>query len=157
MKFDSYLPYEFTPEGMLQRMNSYIENQMFCKWPLEGAVSLFLGEKGQSCSETCRKHGWYIFIDTPSTRTRERERERGCMCVCVCAQTQDTHAPQSHIILTPGQSVLSSWCRAEITSTILNASFSKATGDRTHDLATMRRTLWPLRPRFVLFYKMVYM
>lgn len=54
------MPYEYTEEGMLQRMNAYIEHQNFCqfqkqpaKWPPNSAVKFILGEKGVSCKDAC--------------------------------------------------------------------------------------------------------
>ncbi|CAL1529052.1 unnamed protein product [Lymnaea stagnalis] len=59
-KFPSYLPFEYTEEGMLQRMNAYIENQNFCSfqrgqpnWPPREAVELVLAEPGKSCKDAC--------------------------------------------------------------------------------------------------------
>lgn len=59
-EFKSFLPYEFTEEGLIQRMNAYIEHQNFCRfkkqlsrWPPETAVQLLFGEAGKSCKEVC--------------------------------------------------------------------------------------------------------
>ncbi|XP_064598112.1 alpha-1,6-mannosylglycoprotein 6-beta-N-acetylglucosaminyltransferase A-like [Liolophura sinensis] len=59
-KFESYLPFEYTQEGMLQRMNAYLEHQNFCmfqrqptKWPPPNAVKAFLADAGMSCKEYC--------------------------------------------------------------------------------------------------------
>ncbi|KAK3083190.1 hypothetical protein FSP39_016376 [Pinctada imbricata] len=61
-KFESYMPYEYTEEGMLQRMNAYIEHQNYCqfqkrksKWPPSSAVTYFLAEQGLDCKEACWK------------------------------------------------------------------------------------------------------
>ncbi|GFS07555.1 alpha-1,6-mannosylglycoprotein 6-beta-N-acetylglucosaminyltransferase A [Elysia marginata] len=59
--FSSYVPYEYTEEGMLQRMNAYIENQNFClhqeyrgrKWPPAESVTNIIGEAGKSCRDAC--------------------------------------------------------------------------------------------------------
>lgn len=58
------MPYEFTEEGMLQRMNSYIEHQKWCqfqkqeaKWPPESALSYVMGSEGQSCKDACWDKG----------------------------------------------------------------------------------------------------
>ncbi|XP_046542925.1 alpha-1,6-mannosylglycoprotein 6-beta-N-acetylglucosaminyltransferase A-like isoform X1 [Haliotis rubra] len=58
--FEPYLPYEYSEEGMLQRMNAYIEHQDFCKfqkqiaqWPPSDAVRLLLGSPGKSCKDAC--------------------------------------------------------------------------------------------------------
>ncbi|KAK3760854.1 hypothetical protein RRG08_034695 [Elysia crispata] len=59
--FSSYVPYEYTEEGMLQRMKAYIENQKFCshqesaheKWPPAESVTHILGEAGKSCKDAC--------------------------------------------------------------------------------------------------------
>ncbi|GAB1609940.1 alpha-1,6-mannosylglycoprotein 6-beta-N-acetylglucosaminyltransferase A-like isoform X1 [Argonauta hians] len=59
-KFQPYMPYEFTEEGMLQRMNAYLEGQNFCsfqktapKWPPAKAVRMILGDTGLSCNDVC--------------------------------------------------------------------------------------------------------
>ncbi|XP_071148602.1 alpha-1,6-mannosylglycoprotein 6-beta-N-acetylglucosaminyltransferase A-like isoform X4 [Mytilus edulis] len=59
-EFNPYMPYEYTEEGMLQRMNAYIEHQNFCqfqkqpaKWPPNSAVKFILGGKGVSCKDAC--------------------------------------------------------------------------------------------------------
>ncbi|XP_062614039.1 alpha-1,6-mannosylglycoprotein 6-beta-N-acetylglucosaminyltransferase A-like isoform X1 [Saccostrea cucullata] len=58
--FKPHMPYEFTEEGMLQRMNAYIEHQNWChfqkqgaKWPPESAITYIMGEDGQSCKDAC--------------------------------------------------------------------------------------------------------
>ncbi|KAK6165886.1 hypothetical protein SNE40_022707 [Patella caerulea] len=59
-EFKPYLPYEYTEEGMLQRMNAYIQHQDFClfdakisKWPPLDAITTILGPAGKSCRDTC--------------------------------------------------------------------------------------------------------
>jgi hypothetical protein len=61
------MPYEYTEEGMLQRMNAYIEHQNFCqfqkqpaKWPPNSAITFILGEKGQSCKDVCWSKSKYL-------------------------------------------------------------------------------------------------
>ncbi|KAK1876816.1 Alpha-16-mannosylglycoprotein 6-beta-N-acetylglucosaminyltransferase A [Dissostichus eleginoides] len=48
-KIEPYLPYEFTCEGMLQRVNAFIQNQDFC----HGQVKL--AEPGRSCKQVCQE------------------------------------------------------------------------------------------------------
>ncbi|KAI1896246.1 hypothetical protein AGOR_G00092830 [Albula goreensis] len=55
-----FVPYEYTCEGMLERLHAYITHQDFCSaslpsWPPEGALSAQLGPLGQSCVEVCRR------------------------------------------------------------------------------------------------------
>ncbi|WAR09940.1 MGT5A-like protein [Mya arenaria] len=59
-QFNGFLPYEFTEEGFIQRMNAYIEHQNFCqfqrqlnKWPPESAVKVLFGDGGKSCKDVC--------------------------------------------------------------------------------------------------------
>ncbi|KAK2147200.1 hypothetical protein LSH36_564g01050 [Paralvinella palmiformis] len=59
-KVRPYMPYEFTKEGMLQRLNAYIEHQDFCtaslpQWPPTESVIVIAGELGKSCKDTCRQ------------------------------------------------------------------------------------------------------
>ncbi|XP_069080776.1 alpha-1,6-mannosylglycoprotein 6-beta-N-acetylglucosaminyltransferase A [Pleurodeles waltl] len=57
---EPYLPYEFTCEGMLQRMNSFIENQDFCHgqvmWPPLSALQVKMAEHGKSCKQVCQEN-----------------------------------------------------------------------------------------------------
>lgn len=56
------MPYEYTEEGMLQRVNAYLEHQDFCKanivgekWPQN--ISAVVGSPGMSCKDVCRSKG----------------------------------------------------------------------------------------------------
>ncbi|XP_041481614.1 alpha-1,6-mannosylglycoprotein 6-beta-N-acetylglucosaminyltransferase A-like isoform X2 [Lytechinus variegatus] len=53
----SYLPFEFTCHGMLERVSSYIQKQEFCtgekQWPPLSSLQVKVSEKGQSCRERC--------------------------------------------------------------------------------------------------------
>lgn len=58
-KIEPYLPYEFTCEGMLQRVNAFIEKQDFCHgqvmWPPLSAMRVKLADLGQSCKQVCQE------------------------------------------------------------------------------------------------------
>ncbi|XP_076879333.1 alpha-1,6-mannosylglycoprotein 6-beta-N-acetylglucosaminyltransferase A [Brachyhypopomus gauderio] len=58
-KIEPYLPYEFTCEGMLQRVNAFIENQDFCHgqvmWPPLAALQVRLAPAGRSCKQVCQE------------------------------------------------------------------------------------------------------
>ncbi|XP_048407295.1 alpha-1,6-mannosylglycoprotein 6-beta-N-acetylglucosaminyltransferase A-like [Stegostoma tigrinum] len=58
-KVDPYLPYEFTSEGMLERLNVFIEKQDFCrqreKWPPLTALRVKMAKPSQSCVEACQR------------------------------------------------------------------------------------------------------
>ncbi|XP_076441339.1 alpha-1,6-mannosylglycoprotein 6-beta-N-acetylglucosaminyltransferase A-like [Babylonia areolata] len=63
-KFTAFTPYEFTEEGMLQRMSAYIQHQQFCnfqrtvsKWPPSSALTFLMGQTGQSCAKACWARG----------------------------------------------------------------------------------------------------
>ncbi|KAL3854035.1 hypothetical protein ACJMK2_013317 [Sinanodonta woodiana] len=86
--FQAYMPYEFTEEGMIQRMNSYIEHQNFCqfqrqpsKWPPEKAITLLFGEPNKSCKDVCWEKN---FICEPShflrTNSMEALKQHGAPC-----------------------------------------------------------------------------
>ena len=52
------MPYEFTEEGMLQRVNTYISHQDFCTqlrspWVPRESVQFVLSRAGQSCQSAC--------------------------------------------------------------------------------------------------------
>ncbi|KXJ25562.1 Alpha-1,6-mannosylglycoprotein 6-beta-N-acetylglucosaminyltransferase A [Exaiptasia diaphana] len=55
-----YLPFEFTHEGMLERVHKFIQNQDFCgnnNWPPRNIVKPTIGELSKSCKETCHENG----------------------------------------------------------------------------------------------------
>ncbi|XP_041039034.1 alpha-1,6-mannosylglycoprotein 6-beta-N-acetylglucosaminyltransferase A-like isoform X3 [Carcharodon carcharias] len=56
---DPYLPYEFTSEGMLERLNVFIEKQDFCRqreiWPPLTALTVKMAKPFQSCVEVCQR------------------------------------------------------------------------------------------------------
>ncbi|XP_028249403.1 alpha-1,6-mannosylglycoprotein 6-beta-N-acetylglucosaminyltransferase A-like [Parambassis ranga] len=58
---EPYLPYEFSCEGMLQRVNVLIENQDFCSstrsWPPLSTLQVVKAEEGTSCKQACQKVG----------------------------------------------------------------------------------------------------
>ena len=59
-----YLPYEFTEEGLLQRLDAYIRHQDFCSpfpmpWPEDGAITILVSQKGESCKDTCMRESEY--------------------------------------------------------------------------------------------------
>ncbi|XP_045143353.1 alpha-1,6-mannosylglycoprotein 6-beta-N-acetylglucosaminyltransferase A [Echinops telfairi] len=58
-KIEPYMPYEFTCEGMLQRINAFIEKQDFCHgqvmWPPLSALQVKLAEPGTSCKQVCQE------------------------------------------------------------------------------------------------------
>ncbi|ROL40909.1 Alpha-1,6-mannosylglycoprotein 6-beta-N-acetylglucosaminyltransferase A [Anabarilius grahami] len=58
-KIEPYLPYEFTCEGMLQRVNAFIENQDFCHgqvmWPPLSAMQVKFAPAGKSCKQVCQE------------------------------------------------------------------------------------------------------
>lgn len=58
---EPYLPYEFTCEGMLQRVNVFIEKQEFCdetkSWPPLSVLQVVEAEAGTSCKQACKDKG----------------------------------------------------------------------------------------------------
>ncbi|XP_072880712.1 alpha-1,6-mannosylglycoprotein 6-beta-N-acetylglucosaminyltransferase A-like isoform X2 [Hemitrygon akajei] len=58
-KVEPYLPYEFTCEGLLERLNVFIEKQDFCLqreiWPPISALRVKVAKPSQSCVEVCQK------------------------------------------------------------------------------------------------------
>ncbi|XP_034049796.1 alpha-1,6-mannosylglycoprotein 6-beta-N-acetylglucosaminyltransferase B-like [Thalassophryne amazonica] len=59
-KVKPFIPREFTCEGMLERVQSYVTHQNFCSkslpsWPPETALRVHLGPLGQSCVRVCRR------------------------------------------------------------------------------------------------------
>ncbi|XP_073330188.1 alpha-1,6-mannosylglycoprotein 6-beta-N-acetylglucosaminyltransferase A-like [Pagrus major] len=58
---EPYLPYEFTCEGMLQRVSTLIEKQDFCNntetWPPLSALQVVKGEVNTSCKRACQEAG----------------------------------------------------------------------------------------------------
>uniref|UniRef100_A0A3Q2YB72 alpha-1,6-mannosyl-glycoprotein 6-beta-N-acetylglucosaminyltransferase n=1 Tax=Hippocampus comes TaxID=109280 RepID=A0A3Q2YB72_HIPCM len=56
-KVEPYLPYEYTCEGMLERVHAYIQQQVR-PWPPLSSLRLLVSEEGESCVEACRSHGF---------------------------------------------------------------------------------------------------
>ncbi|KAK2561514.1 hypothetical protein P5673_015486 [Acropora cervicornis] len=56
-----YLPFEWTPKGMLERVNAFTEYLHFCehveRWPPLSEMKLLMGETGKSCVEVCKIFG----------------------------------------------------------------------------------------------------
>ncbi|XP_068162098.1 alpha-1,6-mannosylglycoprotein 6-beta-N-acetylglucosaminyltransferase B-like [Antennarius striatus] len=77
----SFTPREFTCDGMLERVRSYITHQNFCStsaptWPPERVLRIHLGPLGQSCVDTCRRSSHvcepalFHHLNNPSTFSR---------------------------------------------------------------------------------------
>ena len=55
-----YLPYEFTYEGMLERVAVLLENQQFCtphQWPPAEVLETRVSKEGESCKDACYREG----------------------------------------------------------------------------------------------------
>ncbi|XP_073232231.1 alpha-1,6-mannosylglycoprotein 6-beta-N-acetylglucosaminyltransferase A-like [Porites lutea] len=63
----SYLPYEWTTNGMLERVNMFTEKLNFCEhdeqWPPLKEMHIVLGPQGSSCKDACGENG---FLCEPS-------------------------------------------------------------------------------------------
>ncbi|XP_068751792.1 alpha-1,6-mannosylglycoprotein 6-beta-N-acetylglucosaminyltransferase A-like [Montipora capricornis] len=53
-----YLPLEWTPKGMIERVNAFTEYFNFCehveRWPPLSEMKLLMGETGKSCVQVCK-------------------------------------------------------------------------------------------------------
>ncbi|KRX74178.1 Alpha-1,6-mannosylglycoprotein 6-beta-N-acetylglucosaminyltransferase A, partial [Trichinella sp. T6] len=62
-EFEPHVPWEFTAEGMFERVAYYFLHQDFCEpdhLPLNiSQLRIYVGESGASCSDTCSKHGFF--------------------------------------------------------------------------------------------------
>ena len=60
------VPYEFSYAGMLDRVNSYIQNQDFCNttstWPDVKQMQPILANRGLSCTQQCKSLGGHLVI-----------------------------------------------------------------------------------------------
>uniref|UniRef100_G3U3F6 alpha-1,6-mannosyl-glycoprotein 6-beta-N-acetylglucosaminyltransferase n=1 Tax=Loxodonta africana TaxID=9785 RepID=G3U3F6_LOXAF len=62
---DPYLPYEYTCEGMLERIHAYIQHQEWARnasvapgaWPPGYSLQAWLAEAGRACTDACLDHG----------------------------------------------------------------------------------------------------
>nr|XP_039267160.1 alpha-1,6-mannosylglycoprotein 6-beta-N-acetylglucosaminyltransferase A-like isoform X1 [Styela clava] len=71
-----YLPYEFSAEGMLERVSIHIEKQKFCSsvktWPPISSLKIAIADKS-NCDDACMRMGlicepeYFPFINTPDT------------------------------------------------------------------------------------------
>ncbi|XP_031574836.1 alpha-1,6-mannosylglycoprotein 6-beta-N-acetylglucosaminyltransferase A-like [Actinia tenebrosa] len=85
-KVKPYLPLEWTPEGMLERISSFAENMKFCYgydkiWPPEDELQLILGDEGISCKEACWKKGLLcesLFFNKINTKESFKELRIEC-------------------------------------------------------------------------------
>ncbi|KAK3726433.1 hypothetical protein QZH41_014937 [Actinostola sp. cb2023] len=61
MEVRPYIPFEWTPAGMLERVNALVTNQNFCdktiKWPPIQELHVHVSKEDQSCSQTCEVYG----------------------------------------------------------------------------------------------------
>uniref|UniRef100_A0A672FUC0 alpha-1,6-mannosyl-glycoprotein 6-beta-N-acetylglucosaminyltransferase n=1 Tax=Salarias fasciatus TaxID=181472 RepID=A0A672FUC0_SALFA len=72
-KVEPYLPYEYTCEGMLERVHAYIQNQVrSTAWPPLSSLRLLVSQEGQSCVDACQSAG---FICEPVSQTLEVQCE----------------------------------------------------------------------------------
>ena len=55
------MPYEFSYFGMVDRVNTYVQNQDFCNtshvWPDESIMQPIVAYPGSSCTKQCRSSG----------------------------------------------------------------------------------------------------
>ncbi|XP_033107828.1 alpha-1,6-mannosylglycoprotein 6-beta-N-acetylglucosaminyltransferase A-like [Anneissia japonica] len=80
-----HLPFEFSCEGMLQRLSIYIQNQEFCgesHWPPKHAMKQVVAQSGESCKDTCSRQG---FICEPAffkyINNKENFQEQNIPCM----------------------------------------------------------------------------
>lgn len=65
IKISPFLPYEFTADGMLERINAYLEHQDLCadaqsaNWPPFSAMHIQLSKANASCEEACWAAGFF--------------------------------------------------------------------------------------------------
>ncbi|XP_020630334.1 alpha-1,6-mannosylglycoprotein 6-beta-N-acetylglucosaminyltransferase A-like [Orbicella faveolata] len=88
-----YLPHEWTPKGMLERVNAFSEYYDFCehseRWPPLSEMQLFMGEAGKSCVEVCKLSGLLCeptyFVDVNSAKDLEKAGVK-----CESVQTEES-------------------------------------------------------------------
>ncbi|XP_032233856.2 alpha-1,6-mannosylglycoprotein 6-beta-N-acetylglucosaminyltransferase A isoform X2 [Nematostella vectensis] len=60
-KVKPYIPFEWTTQGMLERVNALVNNQNFCdhtsRWPPIEELKLIQGLETESCTQTCKAKG----------------------------------------------------------------------------------------------------
>lgn len=69
---EPYLPYEYTNQGMMERLYMFTKHHDFCesrmgdvtipKWPPISARQIFIGDKDMGCDEVCAKQSNYLII-----------------------------------------------------------------------------------------------
>lgn len=81
---EPYLPFEFTHEGMLERVSALVQNQNFCNhnnWPPVKALVTVKGEAGKSCKQVCLSKGMVCepeFFKAINSRTSLTENGFPC-------------------------------------------------------------------------------
>uniref|UniRef100_A0AAQ4PYU4 alpha-1,6-mannosyl-glycoprotein 6-beta-N-acetylglucosaminyltransferase n=1 Tax=Gasterosteus aculeatus aculeatus TaxID=481459 RepID=A0AAQ4PYU4_GASAC len=90
-KVEPYLPYEYTCEGMLERVHAYIQNQDFCALEPPFVPANFSRQlSGQSCVEACHSEG---FICEPAhfRFINNKEALRGLKVQCEVVDSEVNH------------------------------------------------------------------
>jgi len=114
MEVKPYLPHEWTPKGMLERVNAFTEYYNFCehveRWPPLSEMKLFIGEAGKSCVEVCKTSGLLCepsyFVDVNDVKHIEKfgvkcgsvNSEQSLLAPCYSTTTQACTL-QSHALL----------------------------------------------------------
>ena len=61
-----FIPYEFTAEGYLQRINFYLNHQIFNATsrtsPYRKSLEVFISQKGETCNSRCEQEGTFFSI-----------------------------------------------------------------------------------------------
>ncbi|EDO45859.1 predicted protein, partial [Nematostella vectensis] len=73
------IPFEFTTEGLLERLNAYIINQDFCQnsqWPPATELRVKISFPGDSCIKTCSDSG--LVCEPELFHAIESRRIHGC-------------------------------------------------------------------------------
>ncbi|XP_013421289.1 alpha-1,6-mannosylglycoprotein 6-beta-N-acetylglucosaminyltransferase A isoform X1 [Lingula anatina] len=98
---EPYLPYEYSEEGMLQRVNIFLEKQDFCRVPVESfvpdqAVQTIIADTGKSCKDVCHNRG---LICEPSHFTKVNNKDKLKQMNVECTKSQhsgDIFYPSLH-------------------------------------------------------------
>lgn len=81
------IPREFTAGGFLERVHAYTDHLDFCdpyapRWPPANHLQVRVGQSGDSCKDTCMKHGLVCertYFDLTNNHTVFREHKIDCV------------------------------------------------------------------------------
>lgn len=129
-----YLPYEYTYEGMLERVAVYVEHQEFCsrqQWPPLSELRRHVSSQGESCKDTCYRHGLVCEPEFfPQLNSEEALKSSGLQCL----RTREGNSAHG-----PSYSPSSRECHVQVEPLLLSCAGAGQAAERLCPCRTYRR------------------